>query len=112
MCAGVYAVAGAAACSSSSPNLPPIEPTGTPGAACGVGNACSAPGAYCLAGGPACKYLECVGSTWQCPPDAAAPSLDASAGADAFEAGADGPGAVDATDAVAPESGTGDAARD
>jgi hypothetical protein len=34
-----------------------------------VSNSCHEPGAYCIAGSAACKYLECDGTSWQCPPD-------------------------------------------
>jgi hypothetical protein len=67
MCAALYAAG--VACSSSSPNLPPIEATGSPGASCEVGTACSDVGAYCIGAGQPCKYLECAGGAWQCPPD-------------------------------------------
>lgn len=120
MCAALYAAG--TACSNSSPNLPPIEASGNPGASCGLGNACQDQGAYCIASAPACKYLECVGGSWQCPPDASV-SLDAGmrpadAGTDGDAANAadsadasDATGSADATDAAS-ESGGGDAASD
>jgi hypothetical protein len=105
MCAPLYAAG--LACSSASPNLPPIEASGTPAASCEVGTACKDVGAYCIGAGQACKYLECHGGSWQCPPDGGFP-VDAGPGA--MDA-ADAPSAVDATDAAA-ESGKGDASGD
>jgi len=116
MCAALYAAG--LACSSSSPNLPPIEASGTPGARCEVSTACQSEGAYCIGAGQACKYLECHGGSWQCPPDGGFP-VDAGPGG-AMDAAADSPNAVDATDApdaadatdAAAESGKGDASGD
>jgi len=112
MCAALYAAG--LACSSSQPNLPPIEATGTPGAACEVGTSCHDQGAYCIAGGEACKYLECAAGSWQCPPDGGF-HFDAGVGAMMDAAGAmdaaDAPVAADATDG-ATESGKGDASGD
>ncbi len=112
-CAALYAAG--LACSNSTPNLPPIEASGNPGASCGLGNSCHDEGAYCIGDVSACKYLECVGGSWACPPDASV-SFDAgmhpgdSGGAEDAAEASDGAGAVDATgDAV--ESG-GDAAGD
>ena len=115
MCAALYA-AGGTACSSSPPNLPPIEASGNPGASCALGNACQGNGSYCIATGQACKDLECVGGTWQCPPDgsvileAGVDATDAAGSADAADA-SDGASAADAPDAAA-ESGKGDASAD
>jgi hypothetical protein len=106
MCAALYAAG--LACSSSSPNLPPIEATGTtPGFSCEVGTACQSEGNYCIGAGQACKYLECHGGSWQCPPDGGFPG---DAGPGAMDA-ADAPNAMDATEAAA-ESGKGDASGD
>lgn len=68
-----------------------------------MGNACQSQGSYCIGTGQACKYLECVGSSWRCPPDGGA----------FFDAGIDAADAAgtDATDAR-PESGNGDASAD
>jgi hypothetical protein len=99
MCAALYAAAGLA-CSSSSPNLPPLEATGNPGAECVVSSRCQDDGAYCIGAGQACNYLECHGGSWQCPPDGGFP-VDA------------GPGAIpDATADAPAESGKGDASGD
>jgi hypothetical protein len=87
MCAALYAAG--LACSSSSPNVPPIVASGTPGSECAVSSPCQENGSYCIGAGQACKYLACHGGSWQCPPDGGFP-VDA------------GPGAVDATDADAP----------
>jgi len=111
MCAALYAAG--LACSSSSPSLPPIEASGTPGSSCEVSTACQSEGAYCIGAGQPCKYLECRGGSWQCPPDGGFPTdagpvaMDAAADAPS----ADAPSAMDATDAAA-ESGKNDASGD
>ncbi len=117
MCAALYAAG--MGCSTSSPNnLPPIEASGTPGDSCGVGNACMQDRSYCIAEGQACKYLECLGGSWRCPPDGGAPdgSVTSDAGGEAMSAtdaadAADAPNPTDATDAAG-ESGNGDASGD
>lgn len=117
MCAALYAAG--TGCSTSSPNnLPPIEASGTPGAGCRLGNACQQDGSYCVGSGQACKYFECLGGSWRCPPDGGATDgsatfeagADAGAATDAADA-ADAPGAADANDAAG-ESGNGDASAD
>jgi hypothetical protein len=61
--------------------MPPLEATGTPGSLCQTGDSCTEDGSYCTAvAGQGCKYLECVGSSWRCPPDASV-TFDAAADA-------------------------------
>jgi hypothetical protein len=101
MCAALYAAG--LGCSSSSPKLPPLEASGTPGSTCEVGASCQREGVYCIATGQACKYLECSSGSWQCAPDGgfhfdsgASPTDAAPPVADAADA-ADGADAADAS---------------
>jgi hypothetical protein len=106
-CAALYAAA--IACSTPSPDLPPLEATGTPGFICQTGAGCTENGSYCFfaGGGQGCNYLECVENSLRCPVDASL-SLDAAAGAvdGATETGrADAAGDAPADSPVDAESG-------
>lgn len=101
MCASVYAAA--LACSTKSPDLPPVEARGNPAAICQLNDPCNGAEAYCVAtAGPGCKYLACIDDAWHCPPEGGLP-IDSGTSNDAAEA---------STDAAAAESSAGDAARD